>query len=427
VGTLLGPNAAEARQQLPEMQRRHTLCPGNTEIAHHLAVLLFSAGRPDEALPLFERAYNEDREQPIHAVNLANCLKDLGQMERVEHLCRAAYEKDPKQWSIQLAYAESLMRLGKYQKAWPIYEKGRFTRVQTQLLMSIAEAVPEWKGQKIDTPLLVMGEGGWGDRINYSRFLPWITERGVQYACMIDAGCDAGKTMLTELYNRLPWVDRSLEPKTGETPKPVQFTHWVTTFSLMAAFDIAPEDVPEPAKWYADPERVAKLQHHRSTDERPTVGLVWSAGELFEQDRKVRSMIDWQASRLVAQTEDRVHWVNLQYNSPMPNIENPPLTTWEDTAAAIDICDLVVTVDTGPLHLAAALGKPLWIVLSGNSDWKWRLEGQSPWYPSARIFRNGAARGYDNSLTYLTNCLRAGEADCHKSGAKRTLEIVEAT
>jgi hypothetical protein len=138
-------------------------------------------------------------------------------------------------------------------------------------------------------------------------------------------------------------------------------------------------------------------------------------------------MIDWQASRLVAQTEDRVHWVNLQYNSPMPNIENPPLTTWEDTAAAIDICDLVVTVDTGPLHLAAALGKPLWIVLSGNSDWKWRLEGQSPWYPSARIFRNGAARGYDNSLTYLTNCLRAGEADCHKPGAKRTLEIVEAT
>lgn len=404
------------------MERRHALCPTNTEITHHLGVLYFSAGRVEEAIPLFEQAYNEDREQPVHAVNLANAFKDLGRFERVEELCRIGYEKDPRQWSIQLAYAESLMRNGKYRKAWPIYERGRFTRVQTQLLMSISEAVPEWKGQKIDTPLLVMGEGGWGDRINYSRFLPWIAERGIQYVCMIDAGVEQGKVVLADLFRRVPWVDRSLEPKPGETPQPIEFKHWVTTFSLMAAFDIGPDDVPPEVPWYSDPERVAKLQGMRSTDERPTVGLVWSAGEVFEQDRKVRSMNEWQASRLVAQTEDFVHWVNLQYGQTLPNMQNPPLVTWDDTAAAIEICDLVVTVDTGPLHLAASLGKPIWVVLSANVDWKWGLTGQSPWYRDARLFRNGAARGYGNSLLELTAALRHSEADEYRPKVELAVE-----
>jgi hypothetical protein len=390
------------------MERRLKLCPSNTEIAHHLGVLYFQSGRPEEALPLFERVYNEDRTQPIFAMNLANCLKDLGRMERVEELSRAAYEKDHVQWSIQLGYAESLMRNGKYHKAWPIYEKGRFTRIQTQLMMNISEIVPEWKGERIETPLLIFGEGGWGDRINYSRFLPWVRERGVHYLCLIDAGVEAGKTVLGEMYARLPWVDRTFENPGVKT----EYSHWITTFSLMAAFDIGPEDIPPPAKWYADSQRVEKLTYLRSPDSRPTVGLVWSAGEVFEQDRKVRSMSEWEASRLVTQTEHLVHWVNLQHEFKSPNMVNPPrFDSWDDTAAAIAQCDLVVTVDTGPLHLANAMGKRVWCILSGNSDWKFGLEGACPWYKEMRLFRNGAARGYQNALKDLTAALRAGEAN----------------
>jgi len=408
VPTLTGPTAAEAKQQIPEMERRLKLCPSNTEIAHHLGVLYFQSGRPEEALPLFERVYQEDRTQPIFAMNLANCLRDLGQMERVEEFSRIAYEKDSSQWAIQLGYAESLMRNGKYHKAWPIYEKGRFTRIQTQLMMGIAETVPEWKGQKIDTPLLIFGEGGWGDRINYSRFLPLITERGVHYLCLIDAGIEAGKVVLGEMYARLPWADRTFERQDVRT----EYSHWVTTFSLMAAFDVGPEDVPPPAKWYADSQRVEKMRYLKSTDSRPTVGLVWSAGEVFEQDRKVRSMSEWEASRLVTQTEDHVHWVNLQHETVVPNMAQPPkFLCWDDTAAAIEQCDLVVTVDTGPLHLANALGKPTWLVLSANADWKWGLTDPSPWYKDMRIFRNPRERGYRLSLAELTEALRAGEAD----------------
>jgi hypothetical protein len=409
----LGPTAGEAKQQLPEVERRYALMPSNIELKHHLGVLLFSVGRVDEAIPLFEECYNADRSQAVYAVNLANAYKDAGKMDKILDLSRAAYEKDGgQQWSIKLAYSEALMRLGHYQKAWPIYESGRFTRVQTQLIMNISETVPEWKGQKIDTPLLVMGEGGWGDRINYSRFLPWVSKMGVQYHCLIDAGSDGGRPVLADLFKRIPWINRSLDPKEGEAPAPINFTHWVTLFSLMCAFDICPEQIPPPVRWYADPERVKNLQHLRSTDERPTVGLIWSAGEAFEGDRKVRSLSDWDASRLVALTEGKVHWVNLQYGPKMPNMAQPPyFENWEDTAAAIDICDLVVSVDTGPMHLANSLGKPVWLILSGNSDWKWMLSGQSPWYKEMRIFRNNGERGYNKALAELTSALQAGEAD----------------
>jgi hypothetical protein len=412
------------------MERRHKLLPNNIEIGHHLGVLYFQAGRPEEALPLFEHAYAESRTEAIHAVNLANCLKDLGQMDRVEELSRIAYEKDNgQQWSIQLAYAESMMRSGKYRKAWPIYEKGRFTRVQTQLMVGIGENPPEWKGQKITGPLLVLGEGGWGDRINYSRFLPMISELGIKYHCMIDAGAEPGKVVLGNLFNRLPWVDRSLE---GQK---VDFTHWVTTFSLMAAFDVGLDNVPPMRRWYSDPERAGSLLMRSPSilDERPFVGLVWSAGEAFEGDRKVRSLTEWEAGRLVAQTEKDVHWVNLQYAWKAENIINmPPLVTWDDTALAIEACDLIVSVDTGPLHLANALGKPVWCLLSGNSDWKWGLLGQSVWYPQMRIFRNGAARGYSNSLAALTAALHAGEAAPYRKAEaskanEKNEEVVEAS
>jgi tetratricopeptide (TPR) repeat protein len=426
VGNLLGPSTAEAKSQIAEMQRRHKLHPSNIEILHHLGVCLFQAGRPEEALPYFERAYQQDRTQAIFAMNLANCLKDLGQMERVEELARSAYEKDSNLWAIKLAYAESMMRKGKYHKAWPIYESGRFTKLQTQLTAGIGEDVPEWKGQKIDGPLLILGEGGWGDRINYSRFLPRISDMGVQYACIIDAGCNPGVVMLGDLFNRLPWIDRSLQPKPGETPQPINFTHWTTNFALMAALDIGVEDIPPQQTWYSDTNLVEAARNFNSRDDRPTVGLVWRAGELFEEDRKVRSMSEWEASRLVAQTEDRVHWVNLQYEYFARGMANPPLTTWDHTAAAIEICDLIVTVDTGPWHLANALGRPTWCVLSGNFDWKMGMSGLCPWYPSNRLFRNGAARGYGNSLAELTAALRAGEAAEFKF-RPRDAELIEAT
>jgi hypothetical protein len=68
------------------------------------------------------------------------------------------------------------------------------------------------------------------------------------------------------------------------------------------------------------------------------------------------------------------------------------LADFQDTAAAVALCDLVITVDTSVAHLAGAMGRPLWVLLPFWPDWRWTLNGErSPWYPEARLFREGAA------------------------------------
>jgi ADP-heptose:LPS heptosyltransferase len=78
------------------------------------------------------------------------------------------------------------------------------------------------------------------------------------------------------------------------------------------------------------------------------------------------------------------------------------LTDFADTAALIDNLDLVITVDTSVAHLAGAMGKPVWIMLAYHTDWRWFLEGEtSPWYPSARLFRQDRSRSWENVVARL--------------------------
>src|SRR5579859_4497116 len=94
----LGPTQAEAKAAIAELQRRHSLIPTNTEIYHTLGVNLFQAGRAEEALPIFEHCVQVEPEESAHWLNLANCLKELGQMDRMYELNKRAYDLNPKNW-----------------------------------------------------------------------------------------------------------------------------------------------------------------------------------------------------------------------------------------------------------------------------------------------------------------------------------------
>jgi hypothetical protein len=101
------------------------------------------------------------------------------------------------------------------------------------------------------------------------------------------------------------------------------------------------------------------------------------------------------------------HWISLQKEgragdaallAKLPVIPvGSSLADFADTAALIDNLDLVITVDTSVAHLAGAMGKPVWIMLAYHTDWRWFLEGAaSPWYPSARLFRQDRSRSWEN-------------------------------
>jgi hypothetical protein len=94
--------------------------------------------------------------------------------------------------------------------------------------------------------------------------------------------------------------------------------------------------------------------------------------------------------------------------SQLPQIERcgEQLPDFADTAALIDLLDLVISVDTSVAHLAGAMGKPVWILLPYHADWRWLLDrSDSPWYPAARLFRQDSARSWSNVMTQVRGAL----------------------
>jgi ADP-heptose:LPS heptosyltransferase len=113
------------------------------------------------------------------------------------------------------------------------------------------------------------------------------------------------------------------------------------------------------------------------------------------------------------------HWFNLQKGDAGPWTDTSPdaaglvdltggWTDFGESAAMLEALDLVITVDTSIAHLAGALGKPVWILLAPNADWRWLLEREdSPWYPSARLFRRGFGEGRPAQVARVRQALAA--------------------
>ena len=160
----------------------------------------------------------------------------------------------------------------------------------------------------------------------------------------------------------------------------------------------------------------ARLGRH----EKLRVGLVWSGGfrpaqpELWAENHRRNIPL----AKLAPLRHAGLQFYSLQKGQPAesellqlrganwdgPEIEDltGELHDFADTAALIEQLDVVISVDTSTAHLAGALGKPVWILLPYNSDWRWLLDrSDSPWYPTARLFRQDGTRSWDNVVARL--------------------------
>jgi hypothetical protein len=145
------------------------------------------------------------------------------------------------------------------------------------------------------------------------------------------------------------------------------------------------------------------------------VGLVWSGSTIHPNDHK-RSIALEQLAPLFK--VPNISFVSLQMeyrDANLPALAHLPIqridsaiTDFGDTAAAIEQCDLVISVDTSVAHLAGSLGKPLWILLSDIPDWRWLLgRTDSPWYPTARLFRQSKAGDWNGVIADVVKALSA--------------------
>lgn len=358
----------------------------------------FTLGMVSESLMLTKRASEIKKDSGI-LMNLGLVHKDLGQHVESLRCIEEAYWLNPDDMYIRLGYAEALLRAGFWKQAWNIYQNARPTQQGAHDDLALPTQVKEWKcGEQLSSTdkLIIINEGGTGDRLSYARWLPELTKRGIDWVFY-------PYSELFPFFERLFPREKLL--KDGDN---ITATHWTTTFALPAALNVSPTEIPEPLPFTALPEKIEKYKITK-TDNLPVVGICYQAAEMFQGGRRVRSMSEGQAMRLVSMTGDIVHWISLQFGTKMPYpVANFQLENWEDTAGLLANLDGVLTVDTGVMHLAGAMRKPIATVLSGNSCWKFLVKGkQCPWYPTAKLFRN-ETEGVENSINQVITEIRAG-------------------
>jgi hypothetical protein len=313
--------------------------------------------------------------------HLGNALFFSGNLKRGTHHFQRALQLDPGCVEASLGMAFSFLTQGNFLPGWAHYER-RWDGTVTQSHNALG---PRWNGEALrGRTILLHAEQGLGDTLQFVRYAPMVAARGGRVILEVQPGLHR---LLSTLENMERVIVQGGTYSGADTHCPL--------LSLPAIFGTTLATIPAPSPYlHVEPQRVhAWSQKVSSTF--PRVGLVW-AGEPQHRRNRQRSI---SLNMLAPLHSAGVSFFSLQKGPEAEQRKNLPpefrvedleagCSDISDTAAAIMALDLVISIDTSIAHLAAALGKPVWLLLPFVPDWRWLLQrDDSPWYPTVRLFR----------------------------------------
>jgi tetratricopeptide (TPR) repeat protein len=414
----LDPRSAEARWKLGAVQRERghpeaaettlrsalAIAPNSLEALLNLGTTLCALDRPAEALEFVARAAEIAPGAAIVHANAGFALAQCGREEEAVQAYARAVELRPDYAAARWNMAELLLGLGRYAEGWPLFE----TRWQLAKYARQRPAVafPQWAGEELrGKRLFVHSEQGFGDTIQFLRYVELAAERGAEVVLHVRP----------ELRNIAATV-RGIA-RLGILGEPVpECDYACPVMSLARGFGTTLETIPRNIPYLAASDAaVAAWQRRLDPDAALNVGLVWSSGISSSLGKGFVDRAEAKSLPLAALaglgSVQGVRFYSLQKGPPAAEALAPPaglqLRDWSaelrdfvDTAALICALDLVVTVDTSIAHLAGALGKSVWVLVNVPSSWRWlRNRDDSPWYPTMRLFRQAAAGDWRAPVT----------------------------
>ncbi|MGB9153702.1 MAG: tetratricopeptide repeat protein, partial [Alphaproteobacteria bacterium] len=367
---------------------RHILkqYPNHVGALTHLGITLCHKGAFTEGADYYERALALQPDYRNALNNLGNALHALGKTTEAIDVYKRVISAQPDDPEGHKNMAMSLLMLGRFDEGWREYE----CRWQTTQLTTAQRnfSQPQWHGEDArGLTLLIHAEQGFGDTLQFCRYAPLAAARGIKIVLEV-------QPELVRLMNSLVGIEKVIGR--GE-PLP-DFDLHCPMMSLPLAFGTQVETIPAEAAYLsAPPESSAKWQKRLGDSKCFRVGLIWAGNpRLFSSDlaaaNRRRSMPPERLAPLIE--VENIEFYSLQKDSPQPSAElglidlMAECSDFADTAALIANLDLVISVDTAAAHLAAAIGKPVWLLNRYDSCWRWfRSRDDSPWYPTTRLFR----------------------------------------
>jgi tetratricopeptide (TPR) repeat protein len=379
------------------------LSPDYVEVYNNRGVVLDDLDRHAEALASFDRAIALRPDYAEAHTNRGATLTDLQRHEEALASYDRAIALKPGDVETHLNRGLLLLLLGRFAEGWPEFE---WRKRLPEALGARSFPRPLWSGGEDvrGKTLLVHAEQGFGDTIQFCRYAKLLEASG---AAVVFSAQPTVRNLLARLTPRIRVI------ADGELPP--EFDYHCPLLSLPLAFDTSLATIPgETPYLFADERLMAEWSGFLPPKTKPRIGIVWSGNPDQGNDRH-RSMTLDTFVPLLAPAAD---WIALQTDirdrdsaalRQLGRITffGDALKDFSDTAALLALMDLVITVDTSVAHLAGAMGKPVWILLAYNADWRWLLERPNcPWYPSARLFRQSELGDWASVIATVTNELR---------------------
>lgn len=351
------------------------------------ASVLIAAGRLAEAEALLRPALASGSGPIVLWRLLVQAIRPQGKIGEVRAIQEMVVQTLPGDLTARFDFSETLLLMGDFTRGWREY-RFRYSLEHTARIERKVQR-PRWEGQPLQgKTLLIHDEQGYGDTFQFLRMVSWARARsGARVILEINAESFSLAQRSTGFDELI--VRGSLPPA---------FDVHCEMMSLPMAMKLQLSDLPGtgPGPYMtADPARLAKWRERLAHLPRPLVALVWAGRPTHNNDAR-RSMALADLAPLGA---SGVTFLSVQKGPAAAQAATPPegmnllslsdeIEDFEDTAAILSIADLLVSVDSSPVHLAGALGRPAWVMLPFVPDWRWLLEREdSPWYPDVRLFR----------------------------------------
>jgi hypothetical protein len=317
---------------------------------------------------------------------LVQVVRLLGRSADALPIQRMLVDTVPGDLAARFDLSEILLLRGDFDPGWRAY-RYRYSLPHTTRIERKVQR-PRWEGEPIPgRTLLIHDEQGYGDTFQFLRLVPWAKQR-------------SGARVVLEINpETLPLAQRSplgIDTLIPNGALPPAFDVHCELMSLPMALRLQLSDLPGRLPYLAaDPARLARWRQRLAGLQRPIVALAWAGRPNHHNDAN-RSM---PLAVLAPLALPGVSFVAIQKGPAAAQAATPPagmaltslsdeIADFDDTAAILSEVDLLVSVDSSPVHLAGALDRPAWVMLPFVPDWRW-LEGRSdtPWYPRHRLFR----------------------------------------
>ena len=405
-------------QALQSCERALALKPNDAQMLNNQSVVLNELRRPDDALKKFDAVVQLDPTYADAWNNRGNALRLLSQHSQalqsyeralalkpndtltlnnqgvaLHELLRfadalksfeAALKIDPNCADAHWNGAVSHLLTGDFAQGWPAYEwrlKIKKLNIDTRHFQA-----PRWHGSEPlhNKTILLYAEQGLGDVIQFCRYAQQVAALGARVVLEVQP---ALKTLLANLAGVTTLISQG-----DALPA---FDYHCPLLSLPLIFKTDLHSIKGASYIARDAHKVQAWRAQLQPSQRKKIGVVWSGNPKHTNDHnrsialeQFQTIFDEQIDYYCLQKEIKPGDAARFKQTPHLHFVGEQLNDFSDTAALIELMDLVITIDTSVAHLAAAMGKPVWILLPFIPDWRWLLErSDSPWYDSVRLLR----------------------------------------